>query len=82
MAGKEFLGHDTLQTAVLRKEVHLGGEKIPHNMLLAELDILPRRTIFAIHLVDNFDGAAVGIKFWAGSPLHPVALIGNFLNAR
>jgi hypothetical protein len=63
MAGKEFLGHHTSQTALRRKQIHLGGEKIPHKMLLAELDTLPGRTIFAIHLVDNFDGAVVAIKF-------------------
>ena len=81
MAGKEFLGHHASQTALLRKQIHLGGEKIPHKMLLAELDILPGRTILAIHLVDDFDGAVVAVEFWAGGPLYPVALIGDFFNS-
>ena len=81
MAGQEFLGHHASQTALLREQIHLSGEKVPHKMLLAELDVFPGRTIFAIHLVDDFDGAAVAIEFWAGGPLYPVALIGNFLDS-
>ena len=81
LTGEEFLTDHGTQTVALCKELYLGGKKISHKVLFAELVGLPGRPVFTFHLVNNFDGAAVGIEFWMGSPLHPIAFISNFLNA-
>ena len=49
-------------------------------MLFAESDSLSRLPIFTFHLVDDFDGIAVGVELGLRCPPHPVALIGHFFD--
>src|ERR1700731_1741575 len=51
-----------------------------YQALLAELGGFPGRQVCTLHLIDDLDRASIRVEFRKCSSLHPIPLVGDFLD--